>query len=112
MMFHNLMPTVRAKHVHQPRRRRGPKRKAAARAPALRGVERCEDRLLLTFHLWQMDQVFSSADGKVQFIELHDPANRQRQPDGCRGHAGGHGRRRLQRQRGHDQRRRRRCQAR
>src|SRR5215469_6380266 len=38
-------------------------------------LESCEPRLLLTFHLWKIDQVFSSADGKVQFIELHDPAN-------------------------------------
>ena len=30
---------------------------------------------MLTFHLWQIDQAFSSADGKVQFIELHDPSN-------------------------------------
>lgn len=37
--------------------------------------EQCEERALLTFHLWKIDQVFSSADGKVQFIELHDPAN-------------------------------------
>ena len=37
--------------------------------------EPCEQRLLLTFHLWKIDQVFSSADGKVQFIELSDPAN-------------------------------------
>ena len=29
----------------------------------------------MTFHLWQIDQAFSSADGKVQFIELHDPSN-------------------------------------
>ncbi|HEV7224729.1 MAG TPA: DUF4214 domain-containing protein [Pirellulales bacterium] len=38
-------------------------------------LEECERRLLLTFHLWKIDQVFSSADGKAQFIELHDPAN-------------------------------------
>src|SRR5215469_7727735 len=38
-------------------------------------LESCEPRLLLTFHLWKIDQVFSSADGKVQFIELHDPAD-------------------------------------
>lgn len=38
-------------------------------------LESCEQRTLLTFHLWQIDQVFSSADGKVQFIELHDPSN-------------------------------------
>lgn len=37
--------------------------------------EQCEERTLLTFHLWKIDQVFSSADGKVQFIELQDPAN-------------------------------------
>jgi hypothetical protein len=30
---------------------------------------------VLSFHLWKIDQAFSSADGKVQFIELHDPAN-------------------------------------
>ena len=38
-------------------------------------VEPCEPRLLLTFHLWKIDQVYSSADGKAQFIELQDPAN-------------------------------------
>lgn len=38
-------------------------------------LERCEQRLLLTFHLWKIDQVFSSPDGKAQFIELSDPAN-------------------------------------
>lgn len=38
-------------------------------------LERCEQRLLLTFHLWKVDQVFSSPDGKAQFIELSDPAN-------------------------------------
>jgi hypothetical protein len=31
--------------------------------------------LLLTFHLWKMDQAFSSADGAAQFIELQDPAD-------------------------------------
>ncbi|HVC98047.1 MAG TPA: DUF4214 domain-containing protein, partial [Pirellulales bacterium] len=30
---------------------------------------------MLTFHLWKMDQVFSSPDGTVQFIELRDPSN-------------------------------------
>jgi hypothetical protein len=35
-------------------------------------VEELEDRVVPTFHLWKIDQVFSSADGKVQFIELHD----------------------------------------
>jgi hypothetical protein len=59
----------------QRRSRHGRKKGIAARKSALRGVERCEDRRLLTFHLWKIDQVFSSADGKVQFIELHDPAN-------------------------------------
>jgi hypothetical protein len=38
-------------------------------------IEQCEQRVLLTFHLWKIDQVFSSADGKVQFIELQDPAD-------------------------------------
>lgn len=38
---------------------------------------------MLSFHLWKIDQVFSSADGKVQFIELHDPANGE-------SHVGGH----------------------
>lgn len=38
-------------------------------------LEQCEQRLLLTFHLWKIDQVFSSPDGKTQFIELSDPAN-------------------------------------
>ncbi|HEV3023981.1 MAG TPA: hypothetical protein VGX76_16010, partial [Pirellulales bacterium] len=57
------------------RARRNRKPALAARKSVLRGVERCEERLLLTFHLWKIDQVFSSADGKVQFIELHDPAN-------------------------------------
>src|SRR6185437_6634446 len=28
-----------------------------------------------TFHLWKMDQAFSSADGAAQFIELQDPAD-------------------------------------
>ncbi|HVX15009.1 MAG TPA: DUF4214 domain-containing protein [Pirellulales bacterium] len=46
-------------------------------------LERCEERVLLTFHLWKIDQVFSSADGKVQFIELHDPADGEN-------HTGGH----------------------
>ncbi|HJT33147.1 MAG TPA: TIGR03118 family protein [Pirellulales bacterium] len=30
---------------------------------------------MLTFHLWQIDQVYSSPDGKAQFIELSDPAD-------------------------------------
>lgn len=38
---------------------------------------------MLSFHLWKIDQVFSSADGKAQFIELHDPANGE-------SHTGGH----------------------
>jgi hypothetical protein len=59
--------------------RRGKRRRDGAGRSASVG-RRChfqafEPRLPLTFHLWQMDQVFSSADGKVQFIELHDPAN-------------------------------------
>ncbi|HEV3339063.1 MAG TPA: TIGR03118 family protein, partial [Pirellulales bacterium] len=60
-------------------RRKSSRRGSASRQPG-REMRRCdlemyESRLLLTFHLWKMDQVFSSADGKVQFIELHDPAN-------------------------------------
>ena len=38
--------------------------------------------MLLTFHLWKIDQVFSSADGKVQFIELHDPSNGENHTSG------------------------------
>ena len=53
----------------RPRLRRSRKR------PRSHRFERCEERTLLTFHLWQIDQAFSSADGKVQFIELHDPSN-------------------------------------
>ncbi|HEX7376457.1 MAG TPA: DUF11 domain-containing protein, partial [Pirellulales bacterium] len=46
-------------------------------------LEQCEERAMLSFHLWKIDQVFSSADGKAQFIELHDPANGE-------SHTGGH----------------------
>src|SRR5262249_19989464 len=38
-------------------------------------LQALEDRLTPSFHLWTIDQVFSSADGKVQFIELHDNDN-------------------------------------
>jgi hypothetical protein len=50
------------------RRRLGPGRRRCA-------LEAVEERLLLTFHLWKIDEVFSSADGKAQAIELSDPAN-------------------------------------
>jgi len=74
-MFAELMPNLRSILFRRsnPRRKRRPT--SPLRRSALRGVERCEDRLLLTFHLWTIDQMFSSADGKVQFIELRDPAN-------------------------------------
>ena len=45
-------------------------------------LERCEQRLLLTFHLWKIDQVYSSPDGKAQFVELQDPANGENQLSG------------------------------
>ncbi|MGH7139348.1 MAG: hypothetical protein ACREHD_26685, partial [Pirellulales bacterium] len=70
----------------KPRADRGAKRRIAQRKrPRLRhcDLEIYEPRLLLTFHLWKMDEVFSSADGKVQFIEMHDPANGEN-------HTGGH----------------------
>lgn len=67
---------------------RGAKRRPVRRKRPGRRLRHCdleiyESRLLLTFHLWKMDQVFSSADGKVQFIEMHDPANGEN-------HTGGH----------------------
>jgi uncharacterized protein (TIGR03118 family) len=68
-----MMRIPNRSRLGKPRRRH--QFRGAAREFSLRGVERCEDRLLLTFHLWKMDQVFSSADGKVQFIELHDPSD-------------------------------------
>ncbi|HEV3004809.1 MAG TPA: DUF4214 domain-containing protein [Pirellulales bacterium] len=74
----NLSNWIRDKCLKTGDRRRARRKREpafAAGKSALRGVERCEDRRLLTFHLWKIDQVFSSADGKVQFIELHDPAN-------------------------------------
>lgn len=51
-----------------PSNRRRPQRHRCA-------LEAVEQRLLLTFHLWKIDEVFSSADGKAQAIELSDPAN-------------------------------------
>ncbi|HET6879917.1 MAG TPA: TIGR03118 family protein, partial [Pirellulales bacterium] len=67
----------KAKHRRQADRQR--------QRPRLRqcDLERFESRNLLTFHLWKIDQVFSSADGTVQFIELHDPADGEN-------HTGGH----------------------
>ncbi|HWB12355.1 MAG TPA: DUF4214 domain-containing protein [Pirellulales bacterium] len=81
-MFHALIdfaaralrPTRRPPHdarPHAPRRSPANGRRRFRRF----ALEQCEERRLLTFHLWKIDQVFSSADGKVQFIELHDPAN-------------------------------------
>jgi hypothetical protein len=58
-----------ARHARDARKRK------TARAFRHCDLEMYESRLLLTFHLWKIDEVFSSADGKVQFIELHDPAN-------------------------------------
>ncbi|HEV3025396.1 MAG TPA: DUF4214 domain-containing protein [Pirellulales bacterium] len=81
-MFHTLIDFT-ARTLRFPRRHDAPARRR--RRPAANGLrshyarrcalEQCESRRLLTFHLWKIDQVFSSADGKVQFIELHDPAN-------------------------------------
>jgi uncharacterized repeat protein (TIGR01451 family) len=77
-------PQVVPRRAHKPRLRLSDSRQRdRARRPVGRWAERfhrcrfehCEQRVLLTFHLWKIDQVFSSADGKVQFIELHDPAN-------------------------------------
>ncbi|HEV3342883.1 MAG TPA: DUF4214 domain-containing protein, partial [Pirellulales bacterium] len=72
----------RPRPPHQVRsRRRSPR---SSRGPRFHhcALEQCEDRVLLTFHLWKIDQVFSSADGKVQFIELHDPANGENHTSG------------------------------
>lgn len=69
-MFRNL-----ARRAAKPSRRPSAvSRQRRARLHACR-LEQCEQRLLLTFHLWKIDQVFSSPDGKAQFIELSDPAN-------------------------------------
>ncbi len=68
-----MFPNLLRRAVEPPRRRAA----ACRRAAGLRAcrLEQCESRLLLTFHLWKIDQVFSSPDGKAQFIELSDPAN-------------------------------------
>jgi hypothetical protein len=42
-------------------------------------VERLEDRLLLSFHGWKIDEVFSSPDGTIQFIELKNASDFQTQ---------------------------------
>jgi serralysin len=43
------------------------------------GVERLEDRLLLSFHSWDIDEVFSNPDGTIQFIELKNASDFQTQ---------------------------------
>ena len=70
-MLRNILRDETAK----PRRRRSvPVGQRLPRHRTCR-LEQCEQRLLLTFHLWKIDQVFSSSDGKAQFIELSDPSN-------------------------------------
>ena len=68
-----ILASFAARLHHAIAGRRSPRR-TDGRARHCR-LEHCEQRMLLTFHLWKIDQVFSSADGKVQFIELQDPAN-------------------------------------
>lgn len=54
-------------------------RRPAARVPvfflAVLGLSLAPGRLDAAFHLWQFTEVFSNADGSVQFIEMRTPFN-------------------------------------
>ena len=50
-----------------------------ARYRPVSSVERLEDRLLLSFHGWDIDEVFSNPDGTIQFIELKNASDFQTQ---------------------------------
>ena len=74
-MLHRFASLSHSLGTLSDRKKSKPRRKQSGGRVRLCRVESCEPRLLLTFHLWKIDQVYSSADGKAQFIELQDPAN-------------------------------------
>jgi hypothetical protein len=77
MLLTNWLKPLLSRQFWSPRvctsnRRR---QKLLARYHFVSGVERLEDRTLLSFHGWDIDEVFSSLDGTIQFIELKNASN-------------------------------------
>jgi serralysin len=77
MLLTNWLKPLLSRRFWSPRvsttsRRR---QKLLARYRPVSGVEQLEDRTLLAFHLWDIDEVFSSLDGTIQFIELKNASD-------------------------------------
>ena len=77
MLFTNWLKPLLSRQFWSPRVSMSSRRrqKLLARYRPVSSVEQLEDRLLLSFHLWDIDEVFSSPDGTIQFIELKNASN-------------------------------------